>query len=393
MDRRFKKFILGALVLGLLSPGAVLAQTTTTNYDIAWDTFTSGLQMGTSTSKWNYFSNTLITTSGASHTFTADDAITSPLSNGLYVKSSGWNNSTQRPAFNLSVPSENVGVQPGALDHVKWLVYMNNMASTNVPGFDAVLGKELSCSTRIIGQTFGTRLHPFGSKAATNDLRLAAFAMNTIDFESFMVFDFMFTNKRIYAIYERLPFGRTQTDNYAAFTFAIPLGARSAGTAHDVKIAYDRSAGIVRWILDGKEVYRVSTIGRRINRRYMIIDHGGIEKTVAPRQLNCGMGMFTLLDGSDGSQPGLVRLSNRPNFYFSPSRGEPSLQSFVDETSQPGSRIFGQGVEFRIGTYRVASTTVGAAPAPAPTDPPDIITSPDDTIDKGDGMPTYEPLP
>jgi len=310
------------------------------------------------------------------------------------VKSPGLNSSTQLPAFSLSVPQENVGVHPGAFDHVKWLVYMNHTASTNVSGFDAVPGQELACSTRIIGQTFGTRFHPFGSKASATDYRLASFAMNTIDFESFMVFDFMFTNKRIYAIYERLPFARTQTNNYAAFTFAIPLAARSTGTAHDVKIAYDRSAGVVRWILDGKEVYRVSQIGRRLSRRYMVIDHGGIEQTVVPRQLNCGMGMFSLLDASDGSQPGLVRLSKAPNFYFMPSKGEPSLQTFVDETSQPGSRLFGQGVEFRIGTYRVSSTLVGAAPAPAPapTEPTPIEQQPGE-LDGVDGMPTYEPIP
>jgi hypothetical protein len=254
------------------------------------------------------------------------------------------------------------------LDHVKWLTFMNNTASTGISGFDAVPGQELACSTRMIGQTFGTRFQPFGSKAGTNDFRLAAFAQNMIDFESFMVFDFLFTNKRIYAIYERLPFGRTQTNNYAAFTFAVPLAARSTGTAHDVKIAYDRSAGVVRWILNGKEVYRVSQIGRRLHRKYMIIDHGGVEETVSPRQLNCGMGMFSLLDSSEGSKPGLVKLSSTPNSYFSPSKGEPSLQTFIDGDSLPSSRLFGQGVEFRIGTYRVSSTLVGAEPLPRAPD-------------------------
>jgi len=385
MDRRFKQFI---LVLGLLSPGAVLAQAT---YDTAWDTFGSGLQMGTSTAKWFHF---------GTPTFTGNNGTTSPLSNGLYIKSPGLNAQTGLPAFSMTVPPESAtSTNPGALDHVKWLIFMNNTASTGVSGFDAVPGQELACSTRMIGQTFGTRFHPFGSKASATDYRLASFAMNTIDFESYMVFDFMFTNKRIYAIYERLPFGRTQTNNYAAFTFAIPLAARSTGTAHDVKIAYDRSAGVVRWILDGKEVYRVSQIGRRLSRRYMVIDHGGVEQTVVPRQLNCGMGMFSLLDASDGSQPGLVRLSKTPNFYFMPSKGEPSLQTFVDEASLPGSRLFGQGVEFRIGTYRVSSTLVGAAPAPAPTpieqsptEPAPIEQLPGE-LDGVDGVPTYEPIP
>lgn len=32
-----------------------------------------------------------------------------------------------------------------------------------------------------------------------------------------MAFDFLFTNQRVYAFYERLPFGRADSDRYAAF--------------------------------------------------------------------------------------------------------------------------------------------------------------------------------
>ena len=71
------------------------------------------------------------------------------------------------------------------------------------------------------------------------------------------------------------------------------------------------------------------------------------------------------------------------------SKGEPSSQTFMDETSQPGSRLFGQGAEFRIGTYRVSSTLVGAL-EPAPSEPTPIESSLDDGMD---GTPTYEPIP
>lgn len=369
-----RHLVLGALLVSLLSSSAALAQAT---YDTPWDTFTSGLATG----KWFYFS---------SGTFVGNDGVITPLSNGMHVGTTALNSATGLPRFNLTVGQEvGTGGLPGGLDHVKWLAYMNHTASTGFSGFDAVYGQELSCSTRIIGQTFGTRNHPFGSKASANDIRTAAFAQNTIDFESFMVFDFFFTNKRVYIIYERLAFGWTASKKYAAFTFAVPVAARSQNTVHDVKIAYDRSAGIVRWILDGKEVYRVTAIGRRIERRHMLIDHGGVEETVNMRQLNCGMGTFTLLDGSDGSKPGLVRLTNTPNYYFSPSRGEPSLQSFVDETSQPGSRLFGQGVEFRIGTYRVSSMPVGSAP-PVSEPLPDL---PAEEPGGVDGRPDMSPLP
>ena len=57
--------------------------------------------------------------------------------------------------------------------------------------FDAVLGEELQINMWACGRTFGTAAHPFGS-AVTNpatDLRLATFAMNTLDLEPGMVFD------------------------------------------------------------------------------------------------------------------------------------------------------------------------------------------------------------
>jgi hypothetical protein len=82
----------------------------------------------------------------------------------------------------------------------------------------------------------GTADHPFGN-AVTNvedDLRLASFALNAIDLETYMVFDIFYTNKRIYAVYEHLPFGRQSMGGpfgeYAAFTYAIPLANRSPAT-------------------------------------------------------------------------------------------------------------------------------------------------------------------
>jgi Family of unknown function (DUF6081) len=358
----------------MMTPNAALAQAT---YDTVWDTFTSGLDP----QKWSYV------TIGP---FVTNDGVITPLSNGMHVGPPARNPSTGLPCFSLTVGQEATnGGLPGQLDHMKWLVYANHMASTGFPGFDAVNGQELSFSTRMTGQTFGTRLHPFGSKASANDVRTAVFAQATIDIETNMVFDFFFTNKRVYVLYERLANGWTEAKKYAAFTFAVPVAARTPDSVHDVKIAYDRAAGTVRWILDGKEVYRVTQIGRHIDRRFMLIDCGGVEETVEMRQLNCGMGLFAILDGSDGSKPGLVRLSGMPGYYFAPSRGEPSPQSFVDETSQPSSRLFGQGAEFRIGAYRVSSQVAGA-PAPAP-DPISIPS--DDSPDGVDGNPNTSPLP
>ncbi len=154
--------------------------------------------------------------------------------------------------------------------------------------------------------------------------------MNTVDFDTFMVFDFFMTNKRIYAFYEHLPFAREVHGNYAAFSYAIPVATRQPGDFHKLAIAYHKSAGTVRWLVDGEEVFRVSRIGHRIDRGFMVLDHGGDDRDFSPNQLACGMGMFTLLDAHGPTNRGLVKLSTAPGFYYNPAVGAPTVETFVD---------------------------------------------------------------
>lgn len=212
-------------------------------------------------------------------------------------------------------------------------------------------------SARMSGRTFGTASHLFGAAVLDpdDDLRLASVALNTVDLETWMVYDFWLTNTAIYAFYERLPFGRQQLGNYAAFSFQIPVGSRRPDDWNDLAIAYDRAAGTVRWLVDGEERFLVDRIGHHIDRQYLTIDHGGNEETVESRQLNVGMGMFTLLDGCLPSGQALVRLSDAESVYFDPVHGEPASLTFVDEKSAETSRCFGQGAELRIGRFDVTS--------------------------------------
>ena len=57
---------------------------------------------------------------------------------------------------------------------------------------------------------------------------------------------------------------RDQALLFAAFSFAVPVLTRRPSDRHRLAIAYDRAAGVVRWLADGKEVYRVDTLGARI---------------------------------------------------------------------------------------------------------------------------------
>jgi hypothetical protein len=318
-------------------------------YRITWDDFRDGFSINEPGADWFYFS---------AGPFVGDDGIASTSPQGLRVIPKGQN-AAGEPAFTKTVSHQDEanGI-PGGLDHVKWLVYMNHLASTGVPGFDAEDGKVLSCESWVGGQTYGVENHPFGDAVndASDDSRLAAFAMNAIDFETLMVFDFFMSEDTIYALYERLPFARAFLGNYAAFTYQIPVADNDPGQINHLKISYDRAAGTVSWYVNGKRVFQVDQLGHRLDSRdSMSLDHGGTEQLVEPRQLNCGMGTFTLLDAYQPSEQALVRLSTSPDFYFDPSVGAPEPLDFVDEQSLPSSRLFGQGAEIRARRYVVSS--------------------------------------
>ena len=204
------------------------------------------------------------------------------------------------------------------------------------------------------GRTFGTAAHPFGAAIAepNDDLRLACCALNTLDFETGLVFNFFLSNARIYVLYERLPFARDTLGNYAAFTCLIPVAERAPDDVHHLTVAYEKTAGTVRWYVDEGEVYRVDKLGCVAERQYLTLDHGGAEMEVSPTQLAAGMGMFTLLDGFRANR-GLVHLSSRLE-YWSPEAGAPTEVRFLDDHSLQGSRLFGQGAQLEVHKYVVS---------------------------------------
>jgi len=265
--------------------------------------------------------------------FSADDGIVSASDRGLYVKAAGTNSRTGEPAFSETATGED--------DHVKWMVDTQHRSSYSVPGFDAVPGQELQIGMWLRGRTFGTAAHPFGSAVTDpdTDLRLASFAMNTIDVETGMVFDVWMTNNAIYPYYERL--NLTGTAAYAVFSSVFPPVSRTPGAPAKVAVAYNRAAGTTRWLINDTEVARVSKIGLPAPDATTIIDHGGTPEMVSPRQLNCGMAMFTLLDGRLApSETGLVSLA--PPYRF-PTR-------FAG-----GPKLFGQGAELYVERFKVQS--------------------------------------
>jgi hypothetical protein len=346
------------LICSAICCASIMAQEHGNSFRIDWDDFHNGFAVDGPGAKWFYFSFS----QPGGGTYVGDDGTVTTSAHGLDVVSSGVNPATGLPAFTQTMAQEddNAFGLPGQLDHIKWLAYMNHTATSGVPGFDAVAGEELSFEAIISGGTFGTAAHPFGSAMTLdpNDPRLAAVAMSVVDFETLIEFDFLLTNTRIYAVYARSPLGRDFPNNasdYAAFTFMIPVAERVPSDWHRLEIAYDKSAAVVRWVIDNREVFRVNNIGRRIDQRFLTLDHGGVEAVVSLNQLDAGMGMLTLLDGFLPSRIGLARLSNLPYFYFDPEVGEPNLQTFVDTTSSQNSRLFGQGAELGARRYTISS--------------------------------------
>ena len=343
---------LASAALMLATAASIQAQSKP--YSLIWDDFKNGFTVNSPTAKWFHF---------GVGPYVGTDGVATLERNGIRIAPPATNPITGLPAFSLTLGQETDAIDnpfglPGGVDHVKWLVYANHNASSGYPGFDAEPGRVLSFDVWISGRSFGNEQHPFGAAVVDpdDDIRLACPAVPTIDFENFLVADFFITNKKIYALYERLPFGRTAENNYAAFTYAVPVADRSVHQQHRLTIDYDRSMNTYTWRVDGTAVMTVDKPGYRLpSRQHMIIDHGGVEEEVWCRQRSVGLGMFTLLDAAYPGTPGLAKLSVAPDFYFATAVGAPVPQTFVDNSSLRLSRQWGAGAEMRVNKVRVSS--------------------------------------
>jgi hypothetical protein len=80
----------------------------------------------------------------------------------------------------------------------------------------------------------------------------------------------------------------------------------------------------VRWVLDGDEVCRATRIGHHLeSRAHLLIDLGGKEDSVAPRQLAFGIGVFT----------GIGEETGRILVLFTPA----GLEEFFREAGLPAT--------------------------------------------------------
>ncbi|MBV2155133.1 DUF6081 family protein [Kitasatospora sp. SUK 42] len=314
---------------------------------VVWDDFRDGFDHGGEGSRW--------TLTPGGDTLPDGDGIVTTSEAGLRVVPTGVNLRTGEPAFAATTGRESEG-GGGAADHLKFFALARHTSKAGILGFDAEPGRVLTIDVTMSVRTFGVERHPFGAAVADprGDLRLAAGTMNTVDPETLMVFDFFVTDDRVYAFYERLP--RPGAD-YAAFSYALPVARRSTvDQVHNLAVGYDRSAGTVEWQVDGRTVLTVDRIGLRpADRKHLILDLGGREELVEPRQLAGGFGTFTLLDaGMPGTGGGLVQVSDDLR-YYDPAQGEPVPQRFADPASLPRHRLWGQGAQLDVRELGVTS--------------------------------------
>jgi hypothetical protein len=337
-----------SILLALATLSAAGEAAADPGYRVVWDDFRT---------PWSTDTRWLPFVYGA---YDADDGCGESTSLGLRIHACGANAVTGDPAFRNTL-----GQSAGALaafDHAKWIVIMNHLSSAGLPGFDAVPGQELACEAVVSGEVFGAKAQPFGD-AVTDpeaDPRLGAVAISAFDAETFVIFNFLLTNSMVYAFYERPAFARLPGADDAAFQFVIPVATRRPSDRHRLAIAYDRAAGTARWILDGVEVFRVDAIGSRIDRRYMLLDHGGYDVALSPAQMDCGMAMFDFLDGYGPTGRGLVQLeANDGDAYDDPRVGPARGLGFVDPESRLSSRLFGQGAAMTVERFVVSSDPAG----------------------------------
>ena len=251
--------------------------------------------------------------------------------------------------YTVTAPSNPIG---GAVEHVKFLQLS---VDSYTPGHEKKL---LKVTARMGAQHYNMSKHPFPSEYVTrpeDDVRLGSCALNAVSLDTFLVLDFMITNYGIYALYERLPFGRTEDNVYRAFTQIKRVADRSPDDLDELAIQYDANWGIATWFVNDRAVFTVQQLGKMYHGDEVrtLIDLGGVNEIVAPETFNFGFGCFTLLDAVDyfnpSSEAGLVDLCTGYDCgYVTPTE-------FYDEEYDSINRLWGQGSALTLSKLRVDS--------------------------------------
>jgi hypothetical protein len=201
---------------------------------------------------------------------------------GLVVVPGHVDPDTGEPAF---MPTDG---PLGDMDHLRWAAF------ADCPPAGAAGRVEVSA--RLAAQGFGLDRHPYGAAVPDprRELKCGAAVLICVDRPTGMVFDFIVTDRCVFAVYERLAFPGT---DWAGFSYAVPVVEREPGDHHDLAIAYDGPAGTAAWSVGGERVLAVDAIGRRLPgpraRQFAKRDNGLPDRAAVPAQFSFGLGVFT----------------------------------------------------------------------------------------------------
>ncbi len=232
----------------------------------------------------------------------------------------------------------------GVNDHPKFMIYSNTINSnTGLPGFKAPDNGEIYYEGKVAVETYGTENNPFNVPA--DDFRLSSGGMVSIDFDTFMVYDFLMTATNAYALYERLPFDQKVKDPAAFFTYVVPLIDLEPGVRYYYKLSYNKSRYQIEYYIDGKRVFSIDQFGRRLARdfesysQFKDLPGSGNPDDLPLVQSNqriVGGGLFTMLDGG--------------------MRHGKELANIHDPVLKSSKKLFGQGGKLRLSDIVVGTT-------------------------------------
>lgn len=247
-----------------------------TGEEVLHDDFTGPLSIGDAAARWR-----LRPVPG----FPAGDGVPRTGPAGLTVVPTATDPRTGEPAF--AEPPQPLS----ETDHLRWALMANRDTSDGLPGF-AVPAGDFTVRARLAVRAYGLARHPYGDAVADpyRDLRLGAAALICMDRETGMVFDFIVTDRCVFAVYERLAF---PPHTYGGFSYAVPVRERKPEEMHELALRYDADRRSAHWYVDDTVVLSVDRIGHRtLDAGFALRDNGRPAESAAPRQLTVGLALF-----------------------------------------------------------------------------------------------------
>jgi len=187
----------------------------------------------------------------------------------------------------------------GIVDHVKYLTVTKN--TFEAPCNDTEIFVQALMTFTPLNIVSGGKLTPGlqkysdGIQNVQDEPRVSAGAMNLVDLSTGMIFDFIFSDQTVYALYEHLPV----SSDTSIFTQAVPVMSRPAdlNKLYTFTIGYNRCKNQANWYIDGTKVFTVNNVGLIPIDKSTIVTFGGCtSKEVEIKSISAGFGLFTLLD-------------------------------------------------------------------------------------------------